>query len=225
MRPMVLLASALFPSLLLGAIQAGCSSDDSVAPVNTPPDSGPIVVPEAGPGPHSVTVIISGKGIVVSNDGVPEDGGPNGYVGNDGAPPVVDCPGSCTAPQGTTIYAYPQVGTNLPDGGGVSQPGYVFSGWTTPGDGGLVTLSTFSNLQIGPYTSDPITANFVLAPTGPDAAVPLNEDGGGTTTPFPEAGPAPGNDGGEDGGSEDTGAPADSAAADSATAADAGDGG
>src|SRR5580693_7113765 len=75
MRPMVLLASALFPSLVVAGIQAGCSSDDSAAPPNTVPDSGPIVVPEAGPSAQPVTVIISGKGIVVSNDGVPEDGG------------------------------------------------------------------------------------------------------------------------------------------------------
>jgi uncharacterized repeat protein (TIGR02543 family) len=217
MRPMVLLASALFPSLILAGIQAGCSSDDNNAPpVNTPPDSGPIVVPEAGPSAQPVTVIISGKGLVVSNDGFPEDGGPNGYVNGDGGAPVVDCPGSCVAPQGTTIYAYPQVGTYFADGG-VNQPGYVFAGWTTS-DGG-VTVSTFSNLQIGPYTSSPITANFVLTPSGPDASITITSDGG-PTQPFPEAGPVDNDSGSEDSGTEDTGT------TDSATpATDGGDAG
>jgi uncharacterized repeat protein (TIGR02543 family) len=216
---MVLLASALFPSLVVAGIQAGCSSDDSAAPPNTVPDSGPIVVPEAGPSAQPVTVIISGKGIVVSNDGVPEDGGPNGFVNADGGRPIVDCPGSCIAPQGTTLYAYPQIGTYFPDGG-VDQQGYVFAGWTAA-DGG-VTVSTFASLQIGGYTSNPLTANFVPTPNGLDADVPLNEDGGGTTPPFQEAGPVDNDSGSEDSGSDDTG----TGSTDSATpATDGGDAG
>jgi hypothetical protein len=217
MRPMVLLASALFPFLLLASIQAGCSSDDNATTVLTPPDSGPITVPEAGPKPGPVTVIISGKGVVVSYDGTPQDGGPNGFVGGDGGAPLVDCPGNCIAPQGTTITAYPQVGTNFPDGG-VNAPGYVFAGWTSA-DGGVL-INPAASLTIGPVTGTPITANFILGPTGLDASVPLNEDGGGPTMPFPEAGPPPSDDSGsEDGGSEDSGG------GDTSTASDSGDAG
>jgi uncharacterized repeat protein (TIGR02543 family) len=209
MRPMVLLASALFPSLLLISIQAGCSGDDNATPTPPLPDSGPISVPDANPGAQPVTVAIVGKGIVVSNDGVPQDGGPNGFVGDGGGSPVTDCPGACTAPQGTVLYAYPQLGTFFPDGG-VNQPGYVFVGWST-GDAGAI-INTFANFTVGSGTGSPLTATFTLASNGSDASVPLNEDGGGgPTMPFQEAGPGPSDDSGsEDSGSGDTGVASDS---------------
>jgi uncharacterized repeat protein (TIGR02543 family) len=208
MRPMVLLASALFPSLLLISIQAGCSGDDNATPTPPLPDSGPISVPDATPGAQPVTVAIVGKGIVVSNDGVPQDGGVNGFVGDGGGSPVTDCPGTCTAPQGTSLYAYPQLGTYFADGG-VNQPGYVFVGWST-GDAGAI-INTNANFTVSPGTGSPLTATFVLASNGSDAAVPLNEDGGGPTMPFQEAGPGPSDDSGsEDSGSSDTGVASDS---------------
>jgi uncharacterized repeat protein (TIGR02543 family) len=139
----------------------------------------------------------------VSNDAIPQDGGPNGFVGDGGGPPLVDCPTACTAPQGTVLYAYPQVGTFLSDGG-VDLPGYVFVGWST-GDAGAI-ISTYTSLTVGPGTGSPLTATFALGSSGLDADVPLTEDGGGSaTTPFPEAGPSSDDSGSEDSGSDDSG--------------------
>ena len=52
MRPMTLLASALFTSLVAATatVEVGCSSDDTATTPLTPFDSGTVVVPEAGPG-------------------------------------------------------------------------------------------------------------------------------------------------------------------------------
>ena len=109
MRPMTLLASALFPSLILAVLQTGCSSDDnSNTTVTYPPfDSGTVVVPAAPAKAGTVTVTVVGKGAVVSSDGRLEGSKNNGFVGADGGAPVVDCPGACTVAQGTTVYALP----------------------------------------------------------------------------------------------------------------------
>jgi hypothetical protein len=174
MRPMTLLASVLFTSLVAATaiVEVGCSSDDNSNTANTPFDSGNPITPEASAGPGSVTVAVAcpagvaSCGVVVSADGTPQDGGPNGFVGADGGSPLVDCAanaGACIAPQGTTLYTY-------------AVQGFTLVGWTVPVEGGIATISTDTSLQITAGTGSPLTATFATANSGPDASVPA--DGG-----------------------------------------------
>jgi hypothetical protein len=148
MRPMIL-ASALVPALLL----AGCSSDDNSNPSYTPFDSGTVSVPDAGSGFHAVSITVngSGKGTVVSADGVQTDTGT--FVGPDGGAPGVDCTSGattgCSASQGTVVYATPTAGS-------------VFVGWID-GDAGA-QVSTDPNFTIDDSTSSPLIATFALVP-------------------------------------------------------------
>jgi hypothetical protein len=157
MRPMTVMASVFFTSLVVATVEVGCSSDDSSTPAPTPFDSGTPPVPEASVGAGSVTVTVSGPGYVVSSDGTPSDGGPNGFVGPDGGAPTVDCPGSCTAAQGLYLYAVPVQGN-------------MFAGWSVVGAEGGATISTSSSLQITPAIGTPLTATFVATINGLDAA-------------------------------------------------------
>jgi len=154
MRPMTVLASALFPSLLLATLQVGCSSDDNSTTTQTPFDSGGVTVPEAAANPGTVTITVVGKGYVVSADGVQQDGGPNGFVGADGGAPTIDCAtgatgANCTAAQGTTLYAYPS-------------PANVFLGWSVAGN----VISTDTNIVITSGVGSPLTATFGLPGSG-----------------------------------------------------------
>ena len=163
MRPMTLLASVVFPSMLLATLQVACSSDNGGNSTQTPFDSGTIVAPEASVAAGSVTIVVVGKGLVVSDDGVPHDGGPNGFAGPDGGSPAVDCSssgGACSAPQGTVLYAVPA-------------PYNVFAGWSVGGgEGGAATIASDNNLTITPGVGGPVTATFVPASAGADAAPP-----------------------------------------------------
>jgi hypothetical protein len=170
MRPMTLLASALFPSMLLAAVQIGCSSDDSSnsTVVNTPFDSGAVIVPASPARPGAVTLLVSGKGEVVSSDGKLEGTQNNGFAGIDGGAPIVDCPGACSAGQGTILYAY------ATSTGGDN----VFLGWSVAGG---EVISTDLSYTVSSWTQSPLTATF-----GP---------GGGPVTP-----PTPVADAGAGGG-------------------------
>jgi hypothetical protein len=149
MRPMTLLASALFPSMLLAAVQIGCSSSDdsSNQVVNTPFDSGTVVVPASPARAGNVTITVSGKGEVVSADGKLDGTKNNGFIGVDGGSPLVDCPGACAATQGTIVYAYPT------ETGGDN----VFLGWSVAGG---EVISTDLSYTISSWTQSPLTATF-----------------------------------------------------------------
>jgi hypothetical protein len=144
MRPMILLASALVPSLLV----AGCSSDDNSNNAQyTPYDSGTVAVPDAAEGAHAVTVQVVGSGSVVSTDGAQTGSGT--FVGVDGGSPLVDCPKNCTAPQGVGLYAWASKTT-------------VFVGWSV-GDAGAV-ISSDPNYTVDPSTGSPLIATFATLP-------------------------------------------------------------
>jgi hypothetical protein len=157
MRPMTVMASVFFASLVVATVEVGCSSDDSSTPATTPYDSGSPPATEASVSAGSVTVAVSGPGFIVSGDGTPSDGGPNGFIGPDGGAPMVDCPGTCTAPQGITLYAVPVQGN-------------MFAGWSVIGAEGGATISTSDSLQITPAIGTPLTATFVATISGLDAA-------------------------------------------------------
>jgi hypothetical protein len=167
---MTLLASVLFTSLVVATVEVGCSSDNTATPAPGSFDSGTVTVPEAGPTAGSVSIMIVGSGYVVSADGTPQDGGPNGFVGADGGSPVVDCSSSstsCSAPQGITLYEVPI-------------PGSTFNGWSVQADGGTAIISTDTSIQIGAGTGSPLTATFSTNVNGPDAApIPDAGSGGG----------------------------------------------
>jgi hypothetical protein len=152
MRSVIALGSVLFSStLIVAAAQTGCSSSSTPPAALTPFDSGTPTVPAAGAAPGSVTVTVVGKGYVVSADGVPADGGPNGFmVSPDGG---VDCPGACTAGQATVLYAIPV-------------PGNQFAGWSVMADGGSSVISTATNYVISAGTGSPLTATFVAGVAG-----------------------------------------------------------
>jgi hypothetical protein len=159
MRPMTLLASVLFTSLVVATVEVGCSSDDNSNQALTPFDSGTVTTPEASVGAGPVTIAVVGGGVVVSADGTPQDGGPNGFVGADGGSPIVDCPSSCTAPQGIVLYAVPTQGN-------------VFYAWSVQGSEGGAVTSTNNSIQVSAGTGTPLTATFVPNINGLDAAVP-----------------------------------------------------
>jgi hypothetical protein len=156
---MSLLAFGLFTSLVVATVEGGCSSSSSPATTAGSFDSGTVTVPEAGPSAGSVTITVVGQGFVVSAEGTPQDGGPNGFVGPDGGAPIVDCPGSCTAPQGISLYASPAGGN-------------VFNAWSVVADGGSVVISTDPDITITPGIGSPLTATFSTTVNGPDAAAP-----------------------------------------------------
>ena len=166
MRPMTVLASALFPSLLLATLQVGCSSDDNSTTTLTPFDSGGVNVPEASSNAGSVTITVVGKGYVVSSDGIPVEAGasnPSGFIGADGGP-TVDCTqgstSGCTAPQGSTLYVYPL-------------QGYTFAGWSgSESEAGGGFTNGDPDIQILPSTPSPLTATFVVQNNGADATPP-----------------------------------------------------
>jgi len=175
MRPMTLLASVVYPSLVLATLQVACSSDSTSPATLTPFDSGTFPVPAPAVPAGAVTLTVVGKGgTVVSSDGFPSDGGPNGYRGVDGGSPEVDCvapaQGACTATQGTVLYANPTTG-------------YVFSGWAVQGAEGGAIISTDNNLTVSPGIGN-LTATFVAASNGADAAPPP------PPPPVPDAGGA-----------------------------------
>ena len=176
MRPMTLLASVLFTSLVAATaiVEVGCSSDDSSNAGTKPFDSGSPSTPEAAAGPGNVTVAVlcpagvTKCGAIVSGDGVPQDGGPNGFVGPDGGAPLVDCAasgGACTAPQGTTVFA-------------AAAQGFAFVQWFIAVDGGSATFTTDDTVTITAATGTPLTAQFATGTNGPDATVPPAGDGG-----------------------------------------------
>jgi hypothetical protein len=176
MRPMTLLASVVFPSLVLAAVQVACSSDNSSNPTPTPFDSGAIAVPEASVGAGPVTIIVKGKGTVVSDEAKPTA---TGYAGPDGAAPVVNCTsagGACTAPQGIVLYALPQAGST---GVTPAVPSWVFSGWSVAGGEGGATIANDTNLTITPGVGSPVTATFDLTSSGAQPPPPPVTDAGG----------------------------------------------
>jgi hypothetical protein len=170
MRSMSLLASVLLTSLVVATVEGGCSSSSTPAAGPGPFDSGTVTVPEAGPTAGSVAITVVGSGYVVSADGTPQDGGPNGFVGADGGAPTVDCSSSstsCSAPQGITLYEVPIAGS-------------TFNGWTVQADGGTAIISTDTSIQITPGIGSPLTATFSTNVNGPDAApIPDAGSGGG----------------------------------------------
>jgi len=100
------------------------------------------------------------------------------FAGVDGGAPVVDCPSSCTAPQGTILYAVTVAGDPYAS---PPTPASEFVGWSVVGAEGGVNVSTALDFQIVPGTGSPITATFTTASNGPDAAAPpaVHDAGGG----------------------------------------------
>jgi hypothetical protein len=177
MRPMTVLASVFFASVVVAAVEVGCSSDDNSTTPYTPFDSGSPSVPEAGgPSPSAVAITVVGKGYIVSSDGVQVEAGasnPTGFIGVDGGP-VVDCTqgstSGCTAPQGTVLYVY-------------ASQNWTFAGWSAPASEAGGYFNTDPDLIVGAATPGAVTATFVVQNNGPDAAppapTPVADSGGG----------------------------------------------
>lgn len=172
MRPMTLLASVVFPSLVLATFLVGCSSDSSSSsPALTPYDSGTVSVPEAGASPTAVKIIVVGKGTVSSFTDL---------AGPDAGPPAVNCTatgGACTAAQGIVLDA------NAQEGDPYANPpvqDWVFAGWTTPGGEGGIVIDPTNYLTITSGILGPITATFVTSspPMPTPAPTPMPMDAG-----------------------------------------------
>ena len=162
MRSMNLLASVLFASVaVVAAVQAGCSSGNNGGGTssNPPFDAGVVVVPDGGSmfaGP--VTITVSGNGYVQSNDGTGGDGGTGPSV-NCGTLANGSKGTACTAAQGLTLYANPNMGAAWGD-------------WSATVDGGAVEVQASQDYAVISATPNPLTANFVTQSNGPDSAAP-----------------------------------------------------
>jgi hypothetical protein len=144
---------------LAGALELGCSSDDSASssPAPGPYDSGQVVVPEAGPAPVSeVTVQTQGQGTVYSDGANLLDSGKTGAVTCAPGGPASEC----TASIEMTLYAVPSAQ-------------WVFAGWTTTGldAGKMLSESPSAAYTITDATPSPLIAVFVpLSGSGSDDA-------------------------------------------------------
>lgn len=160
---------ALAPTLLVGALLVGCSSDAPSSGALTPFDSGSATIPEAGAGPSPITVQVQGQGAVYSADAHDVDGSLEGQL----ACSPSSTPAQCAAPLRTTLYA-------------IASTGWVFSRWTTTGLADGIDLGGgASSYSVGAWSPSPLIAVFVPAPKG------------GTTPSAPDAGPAPADAGGQ----------------------------